>query len=577
MMRRLAIVCLLSLLVGCPGRAERDRPAVEPAPVVISIIGTNDLHGHVDRLPILAGYVDNLRAAREPGAVLLLDAGDMWQGTLESNLGEGAVVVAAYNAMGYTAAVIGNHEFDYGPVGPAAVPTEPGDDPRGALRARAAEAEFPLLAANIVDADDGRLVDWPNTRPSVLVDAAGVPVGVIGVTTEATPYTTMTANFAGLAMVPLHEAIEREAEALRAGGARVVVAVAHAGTRCVRFDDPNDLEACDLDAEIVQVVRRLPPGTVDVIVAGHTHAGVAHRIEGVAIIESYSYGRAFGRVDLTVDRARGQVTDVRIFPPRDLCPGERRVPVEECEPGTYEGRPVTPSARVAAAVAPAIEAAGVLRERSLGVTLAAPVRRAYAAESALGNLFADLMLVARPDADVALTNGGGLRADLPAGELTYGELYEASPFDNRFATVRLTGGQLATLVAANLRGSSGFFSLSGVRAEARCEDGELLVALARDDGARIGPEEPLVLVTSDFLASGGDGAFGRLGLGDGAIATGEGEVIREAMAEILRERGGTLDPAALHRADHPRIRYPGTRPVRCEGTESTNQLIRSSE
>ena len=66
----------------------------------------------------------------------------MWQGTLESNLGEGAAVVDAYNAMGYTAAAVGNHEFDFGPAGPAAIPEQPGDDPRGALKLRIAEAQF---------------------------------------------------------------------------------------------------------------------------------------------------------------------------------------------------------------------------------------------------------------------------------------------------------------------------------------------------------------------------------------------------------------------------------------------------
>ena len=86
---------------------------------------------------------------------MLVDAGDMFQGTLESNLGEGAAVVRAYNALGYDAAALGNHEFDFGPVGPAPAPRTPADDARGALKARAAEAKFPLLVANIADAASG--------------------------------------------------------------------------------------------------------------------------------------------------------------------------------------------------------------------------------------------------------------------------------------------------------------------------------------------------------------------------------------------------------------------------------------
>src|SRR5262249_54013827 len=112
--------------------------------LTLSIVGTNDLHGGVSPvdgrggLALLGGYLSNLRAARarEGGAVLLLDAGDLFQGTLESNLNEGAVVVKAYNALGYAASAVGNHEFDYGPAGPATTPQSPQDDPRGALKAR---------------------------------------------------------------------------------------------------------------------------------------------------------------------------------------------------------------------------------------------------------------------------------------------------------------------------------------------------------------------------------------------------------------------------------------------------------
>ena len=95
-----------------------------PHLVTLSIVGTTDLHGFVfprngrGGLAVLAGFLNNLRAARKAdgGAVLLLDAGDTFQGGIESNLSEGALVVDAFNAMGYAAAAIGNHEFDFGPV-----------------------------------------------------------------------------------------------------------------------------------------------------------------------------------------------------------------------------------------------------------------------------------------------------------------------------------------------------------------------------------------------------------------------------------------------------------------------------
>ena len=104
---------------ACDGGARRIRRSDEQPPRSLSairtltIIGTSDLHGALDRLPLLAGFIANVRAARaaDGGGVLLVDAGDLFQGTLESNVGEGIDVVRAYNEMGYAASAIGNHEL----------------------------------------------------------------------------------------------------------------------------------------------------------------------------------------------------------------------------------------------------------------------------------------------------------------------------------------------------------------------------------------------------------------------------------------------------------------------------------
>ena len=137
-MRSVGIVAVFAM--ACSPSRPAPHPTVPPArtPIAhtLTIVGTNDLHGALDRLPLLGGYVTNLRAARaaDGGGVVLVDAGDLFQGTLESNLAEGVDVVKAYNRLGYAATAIGNHEFDYGPVGPAVIATD-GQDPRGALKA----------------------------------------------------------------------------------------------------------------------------------------------------------------------------------------------------------------------------------------------------------------------------------------------------------------------------------------------------------------------------------------------------------------------------------------------------------
>jgi 2',3'-cyclic-nucleotide 2'-phosphodiesterase (5'-nucleotidase family) len=569
---------VVGTLVACSGgdSAPGARRPVQPArgSVTLSIIGTNDLHGAVDRLPILGGYLANLRAVRDAdgGAVLVIDAGDMFQGTLESNLNEGAAVIEAYNQLRYTAAAIGNHEFDFGPPGPAATAQADDDDPRGALKARAAEARFPLLTANIADAETGTRIKWPNMPAAVLIEAAGVRVGIIGVTTEATPFTTMPANFLGLAMIAPADAVRAEATRLRAEGAEVVIVSAHIGSRCTDFADPSDLSSCDHNQELFTMANALPRGLVDVIVAGHTHAAIAHRVNDIAVIESYANGRAFGRVDLRVN-AEGRIVASTIRPPQDLCPlGDdgQPVPARRCaeRPGDYEGRAVQTDDAVQRIVERALAPAAALREQPIGVTLRAPFARSYAQESAVGNLFVDLMLAARPDAEVAMTNGGGLRADLPAGPLTYGALYEAAPFDNRVALVTLQGKHLRRLVANNLHGSSGIFVWGGMTVDAVCKGAQLVITLTDRQGKPIGDERTVKVVTSDFLASGGDGAIGRLGLPAGAVKV-DDLILRDAMAEVLRGRArdpkrAELAPGDFHDPARPRLRYPAPRPVSCQ-------------
>lgn len=567
---RLVMVALFVLAGACRD-PKPSKPAGEVSPrpeddrVIISVIGTNDIHGNLKLMPILGGYLDNLRAARaDDGGVVLVDGGDMFQGTLESNAVEGASMIEVFEALGYTAATVGNHEFDFGPVGPAATPENRGDDPQGALRQRIAEADFPILTANVVDARTGKIPAWDRLAASAVVTVAKVKVAVIGVTTMSTPRTTIADNFAGLAMVELATAIEREATRLRARGVDVIIVAAHAGGRCHKFHDPHDHGSCEAGAEIFEVARALPSGLVDVIVAGHTHAGVAHRVNGIAIIESFSNGRAFGRVDLVV--RDGAIKESLIFPPRFLCGADWRPSSGPCEPRAYEGKKVLPSAPVTAVVDAAMARTRAARERSLGVELADKFRRSYSEESALGNLFTDLMLAARPKVDAALTNGGGLRADLAAGPLTYGELYEAMPFDNRFAFVTLTGAQLAELMAANLGSDRGIFSLSGVSVRARCAGKKLVVDLYRaGTDIKIGRSERLTVATSDFLAAGGDGVFARLNLPEGAIRRESGgETIRDAMAAMLEKRNGKLQSAEVFDPENPRLRYPGERPVSCD-------------
>jgi 2',3'-cyclic-nucleotide 2'-phosphodiesterase (5'-nucleotidase family) len=560
-------------------------PAAQQSPTLtISVIATSDLHGGVlprgerGGLALLGGYVRNLRAARlrEGGGVLLVDSGDMFQGTLESNLNEGAVVVRAYNGLGYAAAAVGNHEFDYGPVGPDETVRKTGQDPRGALKARAAEARFPFLAANTVDDATGQPVAWPNVKPSTIATVRGVRIGLIGVTTPDTRALTIGANVVGLTFAPLVPVITREAMSLRARGATVVIVLAHEGGRCTKLDNPEDSSSCDQMSEIVQAARQLPAGLVDVIAAGHTHQAMAHDIAGIAVVEAYSGGRSFSRVDLTVNRATGMLTGTHIFPPHDLCAREDPA-THGCGPGVhgaalvparYENQPVRIDATASAAIAIAVRKAVAVKNEPIGVFVETPfVRGDQEDEKAIADLVADGTLAATPGADVAIGNGGSLRGDLPAGPLTYGTVYELYPFDNRIVTLMLTGDQLTRVIAYNLQRReppSELLPIAGFRVDAKCDGNMLRVALTRASGAAIRPDESLSVATSDFVAGGGDGIMAPAG-SIGEVRNADGApILREGVAAWLRNRGGRLNENQFVSQERRRWNYPGARPVRCQ-------------
>jgi 5'-nucleotidase len=405
-----------------------------------------------------------------------------------------------------------------------------------------------MLAANILEG--GGPPAWPNVAPSVLVKLeVGITVGVVGVTTISTPNTTIAANFAGLSVTPIAEAVARESRALRAKGAEIVVALAHAGGHCVRLDDPDDLSSCKPGEEIFEAARALPPGAVDAIVAGHTHQAVAHRVAGIPIIESYANGKAFGRIDLTWDPAARRVVSARIHQPVELIAGR-----------VYEGLAVIePDSEVSAIIDPAIQGAAAKRAELLGVSVEAPIEEEYKEESALGNLVASLMLDLDPRADIAINNAGNLRADLPAGPLSYGALYDSLPFDNRLARVTMTGRALKNLFQKNLVSQRGILSVAGLRVEARCGPSGLVVDLVLEGkkGARgrvLKDADRLSVATTDYLATGG-GDFEA----QGAIELDEGAPpYREKIADLLRKRGGSLRPSEWLKPGSRRIAFaPG--------------------
>ena len=561
---------LLAAAVSLAGSIRAQAPPAAPEGatqlVTLSIVGTTDLHGRIfpDRgrggLAMLGGYLRNLRAARaaDGGAVLLLDAGDTFESGILSNISEGALVVDTYNALGYDALAIGNHEFDYG-----AVDTASGEggtpDMRGALKAAAARARFPFLAANVIEAANGRPLDWPNVRPSTVVDAAGLRVGIVGVMTRYGLTRTIAANVQGLDTTALEPAVEREARRLRRRGADVVLVLAHAGGACFGFDDPVDLSSCDDDAEIFQLARQLPSGLIDAIVAGHTHRAVAHEVAGIPIVQAYSHGRAFARVDLTVERGAGVVA-ARPFPPQAVCAAVSAdgwsCATDDGTPASYERAPVRADESIVAAMQPELERVNRWRAEPLGVTLETPLpRNPDGIESPLGNLFADAILAAVPGADLAIGMGGrraGLRRDLAAGALTRGALYDVFPFDNRIVALTMTAAQVEqALERSFVRGWGGIPGVAGIRVRMACDGIRRELKIVRPSGTAVGPTETLLVATTDFFVR--RTAFDT-GVNLHTAALAASPLVREAVAAWLGARGGRLGASDL--ATPPRWETP---------------------
>lgn len=572
--KRLSSIAILLLIASC-GPARVENPAL-----TLSVIGTSDVHGALlpvdgnHSLALFGGYVNNLRETRadDGGAVLLIDAGDMWQGTIESNLAEGAPMVAAFNAVAYDAAAVGNHEFDFGPAGPKATPADEMDDAQGALKLRATEADFPLLAANLIDKATGQPVDWPNVQPSVLIKRGGIRIGIIGLMTEHALVTSIASNTRGLSIAPLALTAIREAQKLRQAGADLVIVSAHAGSRCENFDDPLDLSSCDMSDEIMRLALELPPGLVDHIIGGHTHRGIAHEVNGIAITESFSRSRAFNRVDFVFDRADRSLISRRIFAPQRIC-GYVDNSTGDCvaakdvsgaaQVASYSGRVVLPHAKISEIAEYATQRALALKSEKIGVYLETPITRANEPNSAIGHLFTDVMLDA-VGGDVLIHNvAGGIRADLPQGDLVYGSVYEMYPFDNLVVQLDLSGAELRRVLASQVFNSARRAGIAGIRVFATCDDGILNLTMIRPNGSAIEDHEMLAVMTTDFLAMGGDAIFTPVIPENGFPIVGSTQLVRETIASWMRERGGNLNADSFSDADNPKWNIPESVIMEC--------------
>jgi 5'-nucleotidase len=546
------------------------RPA---EPVHVVIVGTTDVHGwfngHIETppgggagvvwggLPALASYVDAIRK-ENGGRVVLVDSGDMFQGTLESNMFEGEAVIRGYNVLGYHAAAVGNHEFDFGPVGTDAIARNPGDDELGALKRNAGLANFPFLSANMVEKATGKTPAW--AKRYTIVRSGNAKIGIIGLSTPDTPNVTMSANVIALDFTDPVAATIAAAKELRAQGVDAIVVTAHIGGRCTKADDPHSIESCDRQQEAVHLLEALPPGTIDAFFAGHTHSQMRHYINGIPAAQGLAYSREFSAIDLWVDVDNDKVVKSDIRPPTMICSfvyegtdqcDPRNAPANaKLVPRTFLGGTMTADPRVAATVDPFLRRVAAKRDEKLGVSTTAILKRTYSGESPLGNVIADAIREAS-GADIAVMNSGGIRSDLPAGELTYGDIFAVSPFDNYPAVVIMTAAQIAEMLRVTTSGNRGILQVSGLRYSvdaAKDADKEQAVrnritGITLPDGSPLDPEKLYSVVMPDFIAAGGDGVADLMkSIPPDRVQIFYARPIRDTLVDVLKKWNRPLSP-----------------------------------
>ena len=527
---------LTCLGVACATTAQAQRP------VDLVVLSTTDVHNRLrgwdyygDRpdtqrgLSRAATVIDSVRGAH-PGRVVLVDAGDLLQGSplgyVAARLDTTGVhpVIAAMNVMRYDAAAIGNHEFNYG------IPT---------LRRALKDARFPFLGANVVHLGAERA--RPLVSPSRLIVRAGVRVAIVGATTPGSMVWDRE-NLAGrLRMTEMVGAVRREVAAVRRRGADVVLVVMHSGLDGESsYDTTGGVPPENAAAKVAREVAG-----VDLIVFGHSHREVADTvINGVLLQQPRNWAQSVGAATLTLQRTRGrwQVSAKR---------GELLQVRDQAE-----------HPAVVAAVARTHQGTVAWVNRTLGTTAVS-----WRADSArvLDTPLIDFILEVErkaSGADLATTAAFDLNASLDPGPITIAEVARLYPYDNTLRAVRISGRQLREYLEYSAR----YYRTMGT-AEAAASlvvpdipgfnfdivaGAEYVLDLSQPVGARVTrlrvkgrdveATDTFTMALNNYRQTGGGGYAM---LQDAPVVYDKQEEIRDLLiAEV--QRRGTLSPADYH-------------------------------
>lgn len=529
----------------------------------LTIIHTNDTHANLDNAPKRATLINGLRAANANN--LLLDAGDVFSGTLYFNTFEGAADLELMNYMEYDAMVFGNHEFDLGSSA----------EGHSALAEFVGGADFPMLGANIDFSGDANLAPlvageaFTKTASNgqiysgVVKEIDGEEVGIFGLTTAET---ADISSPGAVEFTDYLEAAEEAVEWFESEGVNKIIALTHIG-----YDDNP---AFDNDRTLAAEVDG-----IDVIVGGHTHTTLLPptEINDTIIVQANEYGKILGQLDLTFD-AEGNVTDFNGVHHK----------VEDT---------IADDEGAAAILEPFAEQVEELKETEIGVNannFLNGTRGEFgirASETNLGNFITDGMLAKakqiNPDTTIALQNGGGIRASIEEGPITYGEVLTVLPFGNALAIMEVTGEELLDALEHSVRQfpseNGGFLHVSGMffNYDGKAPAGDRVLSAFVDNGeeyVELDLEETYTVATNSFTAKGGDGfdSFGAA-YADGRVTEPgftDWEMFVEH-AETFADEG--IEPYEERRINQVRLsganRYETAIAVSKQGWESADTVV----
>jgi 5'-nucleotidase len=426
---RLVVAVLLALVMaltwvplanaGMPEAARVPFEQKAGREVQLQLLAINDYHGQI--IPYstsfvgaeyLSAYLDRREAeAKGPNSVTWrLGVGDLIGASpAVSGLLQDEPTLEVLDEMRFMYSCVGNHEFDegidellrlqYGGFHPVTGHWE--------------RMKMKYLAANVVYEGTDETV-FPGY---VIEHARGIPVGIIGIVYEGTPSIVTASGVAGLEFLPEAEAVNNAVAELKAKGVKAIIVLMHNGGYGSDTGGP-------ITGDIVPIIEAMDD-EVDVVLTAHSHARYWGYIDGKLVTQAYNAGRAFADVDLVLSRDT-----------KDVVSSKAEIVY------TNPDATLLPDLKVLSIVEKALATVAPIVNEVVGVAAADITRTQNAAgESALGNLIADAQAW-KQGTQIAFMNPGGIRAEIYAGEVTWGELFAVQPFANYLVTMEMTGAQI---------------------------------------------------------------------------------------------------------------------------------------